>query len=66
MKAQPSESSLPASARSCVYGGSSRPQLLLGSMRPLARSNFQNMTNPRYLSLYEAMGSYSRPSGAGY
>ena len=37
MKAQPSLPILPASARSCVYGGSSMAQLLSGSMRFLAR-----------------------------
>ena len=66
MNAQPSDGSLPQSARSCVYGGSSIAQEFATSMRPFWRSNFQNIARPRYLSLYSDSGAYLRPNGTGY
>ena len=45
--AHPNEGPLPASERSCQYGGSSIENDRDGSIRPLARSNFQNVTSPR-------------------
>ena len=50
-KTHPSLASLPASHRSCQYGGSSMAKDLSSSNRPASRSNFQKVTIPRYSSL---------------
>src|SRR5579885_3415197 len=63
---QPSLTPLPASDRSCQYGGSSSPKDRVGSIRPALRSNFQNVIRPRYFSLYWLIGAYLCPSGTAY
>ena len=63
---QPSDVSLPASARSCMYGGSSMANDSSGTMRPLVRSNLWKIIAPRYFSLYSLISAYAPPRGAAY
>src|SRR6516165_855902 len=63
---QPSLTPLPASARSCQYGGSSSPNDRVESIRPALRSNLQKVIRPRYVSLYWRIGEYLCPRGTAY
>ncbi len=53
---QPSETPLPASLKSCIYGGISIVKEAFSSIRPILGSNFHIVTPPRYVSLYSSIG----------
>ena len=56
VKAQPSLTPLPASDKSCIYGGISIVKESSSIILPFLLSNFHIVTPPRYVSLYSSIG----------
>ncbi len=55
--AHPADGPLPASERSCQYGGSSMVNVSSTFSRLASRSNFQSVTAPLYFSRYSLSGA---------